>query len=45
MRGEYRMEFLFNSVSDLLTKVAEGASTFCAFMFFEAEVPESLREE
>lgn len=39
------MEFLFNSVSDLLTKAAEGASTFCSFIFFEAEVPDSLREE
>lgn len=39
------METLFNTVSDLLNKVAGGASTFCVFMFFEPEVPKSLREE
>lgn len=39
------MDNLLNSVSDLLTKIAGGASTFCVFMFFEPEVPASLREE
>lgn len=39
------MDFLLNSVSDLLSKVAEGASTFCVMLFFEPEVPKSLREE
>lgn len=39
------MDFLLNSVSDLLTKVAEGASTYCMLVFFEPEVPKSLREE
>lgn len=35
------MDFLF----DLLTKIAGGAAPLCGFIFFEAEVPESLREE
>ncbi|MGL4913332.1 MAG: cyclic lactone autoinducer peptide [Romboutsia sp.] len=39
------MDFLFNSVSDLLTRISEGASTYCAFVFYEPEVPKSLREE
>lgn len=39
------MNFLFNAVSDMLSKVAGGASTFCMIMFYEPEVPKSLREE
>ena len=39
------MDVLLSSMSDLLTKVAEGASTFCMLIFFEPEVPKSLREE
>ncbi len=39
------MEFLFNSLSNLLTSIGEQASTYCAFVFYEAEVPKSLREE
>lgn len=35
------MDFLFN----LLEKIAGGQSTLCGYVFFEAEVPESLREE
>lgn len=35
------MDFLF----EFFTKVAGGASTLCGYIFFEAEVPESLREE
>lgn len=39
------MDFVFNSISSMLEKIAGGASTFCVFMFFEPEMPESLREE
>lgn len=39
------MDFLLNSVSDLVTKIAGGASTFCVMIFFEPEMPKSLREE
>lgn len=39
------MDFLANAVSNLVEKVAGGASTFCIFIFFEPEVPKSLREE
>lgn len=39
------MDFLFNSISNVLERVAGGASTFCILMFFEPEMPESLREE
>ena len=39
------MEGMLNSISSLLTNIAQGASTFCVFMFFEPEVPKSLREE
>lgn len=39
------MEFLLNSVSDFLSNIASGVAPMCAFMFFEPEVPESLREE
>lgn len=45
LQGGKKMDFLFNSFSELLTKVSDGASTFCAFVFYEPEVPESLREE
>lgn len=39
------MEFLFNSLSNLLTSIGGQASTYCALVFFEPEVPKSLREE
>lgn len=39
------MNFLWNLVSNLTTGIGKGASTKCSIIFFEAEVPESLREE
>lgn len=39
------MDFLFNAISNLISSVSEGASTFCVMVFFEPEVPKSLREE
>ncbi|MGL5694688.1 MAG: cyclic lactone autoinducer peptide [Peptostreptococcaceae bacterium] len=39
------MNFLLNSVADLLSNLASGASTYCGFIFFEPEMPKSLREE
>ena len=39
------MNFLFEAASELLTKIGTGASTFCVFVFYEPEVPKSLREE
>lgn len=39
------MNFLWNLISDFTTGIGNGASTMCAFLFFEPDVPESLREE
>jgi cyclic lactone autoinducer peptide len=39
------MDFLFNAISNVITSISQGASTFCVLMFFEPEVPKSLREE
>lgn len=46
------MNFLFNAASglliaasELLTKVGTGTSNLCVFVFYEPEVPKSLREE
>lgn len=39
------MESLLNSVASLISNIAGGASTFCMMMFYEPEVPKSLREE
>lgn len=39
------MEFLLNSVSGLLENLAAGVAPACMLLFFEPEVPESLREE
>lgn len=39
------MNFLFNALSELISGVAKGASTYCALVFFEPEMPKSLREE
>lgn len=39
------MDFIFNSISNMLNSVAGSASTFCLLMFFEPEMPESLKEE
>ncbi len=39
------MNFLLDSLSNLLTNIGQGASTYCALVFFEPEVPKSLREE
>lgn len=33
------------TLANLFTKVAKNASTYCLFIFFEPEVPKSLREE
>lgn len=35
------MNFLFDFISNL----ASGAATYCSFIFFEPEMPKSLREE
>lgn len=39
------MDFLFNAVSTLAENIANGVSTYCMIVFYEPEVPESLREE
>ena len=39
------MNFLFNSISELLIGIAQEAATYCMFIFFEPEKPKSLREE
>ena len=39
------MNFLFNSLAELLTTIAQEASTHCMFLFFEPEMPNSLKEE
>ena len=39
------MNFLFNSISELLIGIAQEAATYCMFIFFEPEIPKSLREE
>ena len=39
------MDFLFNVLSNAISNVSQGASTFCVMVFFEPEVPKSLREE
>ena len=42
---DYKMNFLFNSISELLIGIAQEAATYCMFIFFEPEIPKSLREE
>ena len=44
-RGDYKMNFLFNSISELLIGIAQEAATYWMFIFFEPEIPKSLREE
>ena len=39
------MNFLFNSISELLIGIAHEAATYCMFIIFEPEIPKSLREE
>jgi cyclic lactone autoinducer peptide len=39
------MNFLFESISNVVTNISMGASVCCALLFFESEVPKSLREE
>lgn len=39
------MDFLWNLFSDLTMSIGNGASTKCMMIFFEPEVPKSLREE
>lgn len=39
------MDFLFNAISTLAENIANGVSTYCMIVFYEPEVPESLREE
>ena len=36
---------IFNSISELLIGIAQEAATYCMFIFFEPEIPKSLREE
>lgn len=39
------MNFIFNTLSELILSVAREASTHCVLVFFEPEMPKSLREE
>lgn len=39
------MNFIFDSIAEFISNLASNASTYCAFIFFEKEVPKSLREE
>ncbi|GAA0100059.1 MULTISPECIES: cyclic lactone autoinducer peptide [Paraclostridium] len=39
------MNFLANLFSDFAVNLGNGASTMCAMVFFEPEMPKSLREE
>ncbi|MEF9992583.1 MAG: cyclic lactone autoinducer peptide [Romboutsia sp.] len=39
------MDFLINAVANMAQTVANGVSTYCILLFFEPELPESLREE
>ena len=39
------MQFLWNLISDVTTSIGSNASTRCSFIFFEPEIPESLKEE
>lgn len=39
------MDFIFETVSSFLSNLASGVAPACSFVFFEAEVPNSLREE
>ena len=38
------MNFLFNSISELLIGIAQEAATYCMFIFFEPEIPKSLKK-
>ncbi|SCI04282.1 MULTISPECIES: cyclic lactone autoinducer peptide [unclassified Romboutsia] len=39
------MNSLFDSIAGFISNLASSASTYCMFVFFEPEVPKSLREE
>ncbi|GAA0707680.1 hypothetical protein GCM10008904_17100 [Paraclostridium ghonii] len=39
------MNFLSNLFSDFIMNLGSGASTMCSLIFFEPEMPKSLREE
>ncbi|EQK43877.1 cyclic lactone autoinducer peptide family protein [[Clostridium] bifermentans ATCC 638] len=39
------MNFLANLFSDFAMNLGNSASTMCTFVFFEPEMPKSLREE
>ncbi|WP_373598424.1 cyclic lactone autoinducer peptide [Paraclostridium bifermentans] len=39
------MNFLANLFSDLALNLGNGASTMCSMLFFEPEMPKSMREE
>lgn len=39
------MNFLANLLSDFTMNLGNSASTMCTMLFFEPEMPKSLREE
>ncbi|MDU4935039.1 MAG: cyclic lactone autoinducer peptide [Peptostreptococcaceae bacterium] len=39
------MNFLFESIAEFISNLASGTSTYCSFVFYEPEMPKSLREE
>ncbi|GAA0861003.1 cyclic lactone autoinducer peptide [Paraclostridium tenue] len=39
------MDYLMNLLSDFAKSLGNGASTMCTMVFFEPEMPKSLREE
>jgi cyclic lactone autoinducer peptide len=39
------MNFLANLFSDFAQSLGNGASTMCSIVFFEPEMPKSMREE
>ena len=39
------MNFLFNSISELLIGIAQEAATYIMVIFCEAEIPKCLRDE
>ena len=39
------MNCLFDSIAEMISNLASGVSTYCSLIFFEPEMPKSLREE
>lgn len=39
------MNFIYSLITNMTTSVANDISNRCMFLFFEPEVPKSLREE